>query len=102
MPKVSNTTAAGKKGRAARAGDPLVGRWFHSFEGEVCDPKGLRWQGQVVAAVLPGAVYLVQLDGRVLGEPSTQRLVRLEEMFRFVFYDTSEQMRDAWEQSYKR
>lgn len=54
------------------------------------------WQGCVVAEPAPG-VYLVETFSWVMGESYEQRLVRLEEMGEWTFYDTAEWMRNAYD-----
>lgn len=78
----------------------LVGSYFHSFGvAEDGDPVVL-WQGQVIAKQGVDA-YLVETYDWLVGAPSVQRLVRLEDMYDWHFYDTAEWMnstyRDKWE-----
>jgi hypothetical protein len=64
----------------------LIGQFFHSIE----DGK-INWQGVVIGNPLPGW-YLVQLYEWLMGEPNVQRLVKIEEMHTWLFYDSSESM----------
>lgn len=54
------------------------------------------WQGAIVAEPSPG-VYLCELFGWAVGESIEQRLVRLEDMAAWHFYDDAEWMRNAYE-----
>ncbi len=74
--------------------DSLVGSFFHT------DPER-QWQGCVVAEVAPG-VYLVELFEWIAGSSSGQRLVRIEEMSDWTFYDSSEWMSNAYEHGVRR
>jgi len=66
----------------------LVGSYFHS-------DAARGWQGCVVAEPTPG-LYLVELFGWMAGEPTDQRLVPLDDMTGWCFYDTAEWMTDAY------
>lgn len=70
----------------------LVGSYFHSF-----GPEGqLDRQGAVVAEPQPG-LYLVELFEWLAGGSSCQRLVRVEDMLDWQFYDTAEWMNNVFE-----
>jgi len=69
--------------------DSLVGSYFHSDA-----QRG--WQGIVVAEPHPG-VYLVETFSWVMGESHDQRLVRVEDMLDWRFYDTADWMNNAYE-----
>lgn len=69
----------------------IVGKWFHSF-----DNGYTKWQGQVIASVHNDEYYLVQLYDFIMGEPSIQKLVSLQDMLLWQFYDTNEQMKDEY------
>jgi hypothetical protein len=71
--------------------DPLVGKFFHSFT----DDRKLSWQGTVLKHVR-GGFYLVQLFEWFFGEPSAREVVSLERMAGWSFYDTAEEMREAY------
>ncbi len=73
--------------------DSLVGSFFHSGV-----DRG--WQGCVVAEVAP-SVYLVELFSWVMGESTNQRLVRLDDMADWQFYDDAEWMNHSYEASVK-
>ena len=62
----------------------LVGSFFHS------DARH-GWQGCVVGEPSPG-VYLVELLSWIDGGSTEQRLVRLDDMDKWTFYDTAEWM----------
>ena len=68
---------------------PLVGKYFHSYEGPV-----LQWQGQVLAVV--GDSFLVQLYEWIAGSPSDQVLVGQTEMKGWKFYDHLDDMALAY------
>lgn len=83
---------------AALSPASLVGSFFHSFDD--ADPKQVEWQGCVVAEPVPG-VYLIENFSWFMGESTHQRLVRLEDMAGWVFYDTVEWMNNAYEARYR-
>ena len=62
----------------------LVGSFFHS------DAQH-GWQGCVVGEPSPG-IYLVELFSWIDGGSTEQRLVRLDDMSKWAFYDTAEWM----------
>jgi hypothetical protein len=73
----------------------LVGSFFHS-------DRKRHWQGCVVAEPALG-VFLVELFSWVGPVESTyQRLVRLEEMMEWRFYDTADWMDEAFERVVKK
>ena len=76
------------KGKDRKA---LEGKFFHSFkDGHVV------WQGYVISEPTDG-YFLVQLFEWVIGEPSTQKLVRIDTMLDWDFYDTAEEMNEAYQ-----
>lgn len=72
----------------------LVGKFFHTFK----DSK-VQWQGYVISEPRDG-FFLVQLFDWLMGEPSCQKLVRIEEMLSWDFYDTAEEMNDTYQRKY--
>ncbi len=69
----------------------LEGKFFHTFKnGEI------EWQGYVVAQQGDG-YFLVQLLEWVLGEPSTQKVVHIGAMADWEFYNSAEEMNEAYE-----
>ena len=68
--------------------DALAGHFFHSL---TVEDEQLEWQGYVLGRVEPG-VYLVQLFEWLMGEPNVRRLVRVERMQNWLFYETADQM----------
>ena len=64
----------------------LLDRYFHSVENEK-----IGWQGVIVGNPEPGW-YLVQLFGWLDGSPNVQRLIKLESMREWLFYDDFEMM----------
>lgn len=71
--------------------DGLVGNWFHQHK----DDGTLGWQGQVLSEPQPGH-YLVQLYGWLDGCPTDRVLVPFPDMLRWKFYETDEDMNDAY------
>src|SRR5262249_39759976 len=69
--------------------DSLVGSWFHS-------ESARSWQGGVVAEPAPG-VYLVELHDWLMGSPSHQQLVPLDDMTDWLFYDDNEWLKNNYE-----
>lgn len=81
--------------------DGLVGRWFHSYRDDDTPearrsyrPEKLHWQGRVVEEVTP-AVFLVQTYSWFDGMPHSQKVVPVEAMAGWTFYDTAEEMQLA-------
>lgn len=85
-----------KKDRLSSLGDSLlpgslVGSYFHGDD----------LQGCVVAEVAP-TIYLVETFEWLAGSSHSQRLVKLEQMMGWRFYDDSEWMKNAYEEKRKR
>ncbi|MGD8497827.1 MAG: hypothetical protein PVG82_02905 [Chromatiales bacterium] len=70
--------------------DPLVGKAFLCFKRKN-KPK---WQGEVAAKVRDG-YYLIRIIPRTKGGPTVQRLVSMDELMDWVFFD-SEQDREIY------
>ena len=70
---------------------PLVGKWFHSFG----ESGTVKWQRTVLSQI-NSEVFLVQLYEWIVGEATYQKLVKLSEMLEWNFYDTNEDMKDAF------
>lgn len=66
--------------------DVMAGNFFHS----VVDGK-IQWQGHVIGEAQPG-IYLVQLFEWAMGSPNVRRLVTIEDMRGWLFYETGEAM----------
>jgi hypothetical protein len=80
----------------------LVGSFFHSFEPDVeGQPRRVQWQGVVVAEPHPG-IYLVETFDWLVGASYDQRVVRVEDMLGWAFYDDAGWMGNAYEQTYRR
>jgi len=93
----TKTKATGAKARArpsraaAKPEELLVGKWFHTRrEGRI------RFQGRIDAHVGAG-YYLVQLFDWVVGDPSVKRVSSIMDMEDWDFYNSSEEMNEAWE-----
>ena len=76
--------------------DPIVGRWFHSFNEAEDGCAVVGWQGQVLSSPRPG-LYLVQTYEWMVGEPSDAVLVEIDEMAGWAFYEDADHMRFAYE-----
>lgn len=78
----------------------LVGSYFHSFTTSDDGEPVVAWQGIVIAKQGVDA-YLVELFSWLHGHSTVQRLVSVEDMLGWHFYDTAEWMnntyRDSWE-----
>lgn len=72
----------------------LVGSYLHR------PSEGGWWQGVVVGEPHPG-VYLIEWFSWVMGEPTHQSLVRIEDMGDCRFYDDAEWMKNSYEHSLK-
>jgi len=68
--------------------DSLIGSYFL---GDVT----AQYQGCVIAEPCPG-IYLVELFDWLIGESSEQRLVKIERMMNWHFFDEHEWMRNAY------
>lgn len=71
----------------------LVGHYFHSIGR---DDGKVEWQGVVIENPEPGW-YLVQLFGWLMGDPNVQRLVHIESMEHWLFYENAEAMTFSYE-----
>lgn len=71
--------------------DPLIHQCFHSLK----DGK-IQWQGYVIGSPAPG-LYYVQLFEWLMGDPSTRKLVKLEDMMDWLFYPDDEAMKFSYE-----
>lgn len=71
---------------------PLVGLWFHSFDR---DTGECEWQGRVLSPLPDGRHMLVQLYDWIIGAAGPQRVVPMDEMARWTFYATDEELREA-------
>lgn len=86
------------KGKTARALDtvknPLVGHFFHSL-----NPKTgkVDLQGTVIGNPESGW-YLVQMFEWLFGQPSYQRLFKIEDMSTWLFYEDAEEMKFSYEE----
>ena len=83
--------------------DVLAGRFFHTIRHEEgCGCRRADWQGKVIG-LASADTYLVQLFEWVMGYPSAQRLVPLEELVRrdTEFHDSAEAMNDAYHRLYE-
>lgn len=80
---------------SGKAMNSLEGKFFHTFKN-----KQVNWQGYVVSQPQEG-YYLVQLFEWLMGEPLCKKLVRIDTMLDWDFYDTVEEMNFYWETKYK-
>jgi hypothetical protein len=80
------------RSRSVEATNPLLGKFFHSFDSE----GNVSWQGQIREQVEPGW-YLVWLFEWLTGMDYTLCLVRLDEMLEWAFYDDAEEMKYAYQ-----
>lgn len=65
----------------------LIGQYFHSI-----NEKGkIEWQGVVIGRPEP-CWYLVQLFEWLMGEPNVRRLVNIEAMSNWLFYEDEDSM----------
>ena len=83
--------------------DPLIGRHFHSTAAPIeAGANGHRdaevWQGVVLGCPQPG-FYLVQLLEFAKDTRNIQRLVRIEQMLSWQFYENKNDMTNEWTRS---
>jgi hypothetical protein len=69
----------------------LIGQCFHSLDEE----KQIQWQGQVIGNPEPG-LYLVQLFEWMWGNPSVRRLMKIEDMLDWLFYENAGAMNESY------
>ncbi len=74
----------------------LEGKFFHSFENDK-----VKWQGYVVSEPKDG-YFLVQLFDWLMGDLSDQKLVKLDDMVGWSFYDSNEDMIENYEYKYRK
>ena len=75
----------------------LVGKWFHTYEEPEQPGEGrvMKWQGKVISSPAKG-YFLVQLFSWLMGEPTTQKIVRFDDMRNWDFYSSFEEKEAAW------
>jgi hypothetical protein len=78
---------------AVEAVNPLVGKFFHSFE---ADKKTIKWQG-IVESEVSSELLLVQLFSWLTGEDIDQVLVPVADMKYWKFYPDADAMNEAWQ-----
>jgi len=81
------------KSAAAVASSALLGQFFHSI-GK--DDNQVEWQGVIIGNPEPGW-YLLQLFEWAMGEPNVRRLVRIEDMEHWLFYEDAEAMKFSYD-----
>ena len=84
-----------RNGKAGRLFAPvtLLGQCFHSI-GK--DDGQVEWQGVVIGNPEPGW-YLLQLFEWAMGEPNVRRLVQIEDMEHWLFYEDSDAMKFSYD-----
>ena len=77
---------------------PLVGKWFHTTTKCLCGATRPVWQGQILSSPSTD-VLLVQLYEWLMGEPSGQELISLDDFMsrRPLLYDSDKDMRYSTE-----
>lgn len=69
----------------------LKGHYFHSY-----NKDGLvEWQGKIISSPEPG-IYLVQLYEWIVGAESCRKLVNIQDMITWSFYETAEEMDNTY------
>lgn len=76
--------------------NPLVGKFFHSFD----DNKVIIWQGQITDQVREDT-FLIQTYDWFIGMNVVSKIVTLKDMANWQFYSTDEAMRDWYDYKYK-
>lgn len=95
-PQVKETFRKAEKEMRAKTTEQLVGSFFHTFN----DEKLVEWQGVVLSSPEPG-IYLVQLFEWLGGDASCRKLVRIESMLAWDFYESADAMTFAYDTIYK-
>jgi hypothetical protein len=91
---------------------PIIGKFFHSFTRETIEAhaegfpktqKKVKWQGKILGRVTK-KTYFAEIYDWITGQDRTLVLIPLSWMItqEFEFYDTSEEMIDAYERKYSR
>ena len=75
--------------------DPLIGKWFHSF-----DKGKVVWQGQVIGRINE-SYYTVQLYEWIFGGPNDIRVASIESMVSWVYYESSDDMIETYESKWQ-
>lgn len=70
-----------------------VGKWFHSYKDGM-----IHWQGEVLSEPIPGR-YVVETYSWLTGAPWSQQTVSVADMADWSFYETDEDMNEAYYQS---
>lgn len=70
---------------------PLVSRFFHSFDNDGI----VKWQGHIEESCGDG-FFLVQLFEWITGSPSDMKLVHMQSMSEWSFYESAEEMNDVF------
>jgi len=80
-------------GKVSQEKSVLTGKWFHSFK-----DGDLDWQGQILSIINASdtAYLFIQLYSWISGTGDDKRLVKLCDITNWVFYDTHEEMKDAF------
>ena len=74
----------------------MIGKFFLTFEDyQEGVPDRVRNQGQILDVPERGW-YLIQAYSFLTGMPTEQRLISFPHMQKFRFYDTNEEMRNAY------
>lgn len=69
----------------------LIGKCFHSFTKD----GGFKWQGQIIDYV-EQSTYIVQLFEWFTGHESVQKIVKIDDMYDWVIYESSADMNQAY------
>lgn len=78
--------------------NPLVGKFFHSTQVQDDGCEVIEWQGHVLG-MIDGSRYLVQLFEWLVGSPTEQRIIRLDAMENWRFYEDAEDMQFGYQES---
>ena len=70
----------------------LKGHFFHSYNKDDL----VEWQGKVISSPEPG-IYLVQLYEWIVGAESCRKLVNIQDMIQWKFYETAEEMTNSYD-----
>lgn len=72
--------------------EPLVGDYFLSLK----EDGAIEWQGQVLAVVPDSSLYQVELLSWITGDPVERRVVSIDQMKDWRFYENIEQLGDGY------
>lgn len=72
--------------------EAFVGDYFLSLKKD----ETIEWHGQVLASIAGSSMYQIELFSWITGLPIERRIVSLDQMEGWLFYEDEEQLREAY------